>query len=521
MTHSYDVIIVGGGHNGLVCASYLGKAGRKVVVLERRPGLGGASTTEEFAPGFKASSVADGAGRLFPEIVRDLDLARYGLQIMPSEQVLTSLQADGPSLTIWRDMQKTVEEIGKFSKADAARYPEFVTLINKVAGVVAGLMRLTPPDLPDVSRGDVMGALKLISPARRLNKAELGQVMRMLPMPISDLLDEWFESPLLKAAFAADGVHGLSFGPKQSGTSYVWLTSLASGQVGGFPHLGMVKGGMGGLVEALAQAARADGVEIRTGAAVVQVVVKDNRAVGVALESGEEITAPIIISSADPRTTFSKLLDPLDVDSVFLRETRNIKYRGVAARLHLALTGLPKFSTTGVMRIAPSVNYLERASDSAKYGQFSAQPYLDVTVPTLVDSSLAPEGQHVLSIYAQYAPYHLRGTTWAEQRGALEKAILDTLSGYAPDVKALIAHSQLLTPLDLETLYGLPEGSGTHGEMTLDQFMYMRPVPGFAQYQTPIAGLYLCGVGTHPGGGVNGKSGQNAARAILKHKAFQ
>jgi phytoene dehydrogenase-like protein len=351
-----------------------------------------------------------------------------------------------------------------------------------------------------------------------LSKPELNQVFRWLPLPISDLLDEWFESPLLKAAFAAEGVKGLSFGPRQSGTTYVWLTSLVSGHVGGFAHLGSVKGGMGGLIDSLAQAARAHGAEIRTDAAVAQVLVKANRAVGVLLESGEEIVAPVVLSNADPRTTFNKLLDPMDVDPVFLREAQNIKYRGVAARLHLALEGLPKIAAPGVVRIAPTVNYLERASDAAKYGQFSTQPYLDLTFPTLADPTMAPEGKHVLSIYAQYAPYHLRGTSWGEQREALQKTILETVTAYAPDLPGLIAHTQLLTPLDLETIYGLPEGSGTHGEMTLDQFMHMRPVPGFARYRTPIEGLFLCGVGAHPGGGVNGLPGYNAAQAVLKAK---
>lgn len=518
MPSSYDVIVIGGGHNGLIAAAYLAKAGRKVLALEQRPVLGGAATTEEFAPGFKASMVADGAGRLFPRIAKDLELARHGLQYLPSDPVLTALQPGGPSLTIGRDLRKTTEAIAQFSKADAARYPEFVATASKIAKLVAGLMRLTPPDLPDVSRADVLDAIKLVSPARQLSKAELNLVFRWLPLPISDLLDEWFESPLLKATLAAEGVHGLSFGPRQSGTTYVWLTSIASGQVNGLPHQGFVKGGLGGLIEALAQAAQAQGVEIRTGASVAQVLVKDDKAVGVALASGEEILAPVVLSNADPRTTFNKLIDPFDVDPVFLREVRNIKFRGVAARLHLALEGRPQLAAQGVVRIAPTVNYLERASDAAKYGRFSEQPYLDLTFPTLADPSLASAGKQVLSIYAQYAPYQLRGTNWGEQREALQKTILETLSTYAPDVAGMISQATLLTPLDLETTYGLPEGSGTHGEMTLDQFLHMRPVPGYARYRTPVEGLFLCGVGTHPGGGVNGLPGYNAAQAVLKDK---
>lgn len=523
MIARYDVIIIGAGHNGLVCAAYLAKAGRKVLVLERRPRIGGAAVTEEFAPGFKASTVADGAGRLFPHIVRDLELVKHGLQFIQLDPILVSLRPEGGALTIWRDLNKTIQEIARFSKKDSERYPDFVALMSKIANVVAGLMRMTPPDLPDVSAGDLREALKLVGPARQLSKAELNQVLRALPMPIADLLDEWFESDTLKAALAVDGINGMSLGPRQAGTAYVWFTALAGGHVGGFPHTGSVNGGMGALTESIARSARASAVEIRTDVEVTQVIVKESRATGVGLANGETITAPIIVSNADPRTTFRKLLDPLDVDSVFLRETQNIKYRGAAARLHLALEGLATFTTEpstlrGLIRIAPTINYLDRASDAAKYGRFSEQPYLDVTIPSLADPSLAPSGKHVLSVYAQYAPYHLRGTNWNEQRDSLRDTILSTLALYTPNLNSLISNSLLLTPLDLESTYGLPEGSGTHGEMTLDQFFYMRPVPGYARYRTPIDGLFLCGVGTHPGGGVNGLSGHNAAREVLKFR---
>jgi phytoene dehydrogenase-like protein len=518
--NNYDAIIIGAGHNGLVCAAYLAKAGCKVLVLECRPIVGGAAVTEEFAPGFKASTIADGAGRLFPHIIRDLELAKHGLQFIRPGLVLTSVLPDGKSLSIWNDLAKTTQRIAHFSQKDSERYPDFVALMSKIAKVVGGLMMMTPPDLPDVSARDVREALKLVGPARQLNKAELNQVLRVLPMPIADLLDEWFESDALKAALAADAVHGMSLGPRQSGTSYVWFTALAGGHIGGFPHTGWVKGGMGALTESIAKSAKAHGAEIRTSVEVAHVIVKESRATGVVLANGEAITAPIIISNADPRTTFQKLIDPLAIDSVFLRETDNIKYRGAAARLHLVLDALPTFAVEpsalrSLIRIAPSINYLDRASDAAKYGRFSEQPYLDIGIPSLIDPSLAPNGKHVLSIYAQYAPYHLRGTNWNEQREALYAAILNTLSPYSPNLQSLISNSLLLTPLDLESTYGLPEGSGTHGEMTLDQFFYMRPVPGYARYRTPIEGLYLCGVGTHPGGGINGVSGHNAAREIL------
>lgn len=523
MANHYDAIVIGGGHNGLVCAAYLAKAGRKVLVLERRPMVGGAAVTEELFPGFKFSACADGLGRLFPHIIHDLRLHKHGLPALrlPADPVLAAPQPDGGCLTIWRYLNRTVEEIARFSKADAARYPDFVALMSKIASVVAGLMTMTPPNVPDLDRGDLLELLKVAVPARKLSKKELHNVFRVLPMPISDLLDEWFESDALKAALAVDGINGLSLGPRQAGTAYVWLTTIASGHVGGFPDAGIIQGGMGALMQTIASAAGSFGAEIRTGVEVAQVIVKEGRATGVALSGGEEVSASIVISNADPRTTFLRLLDSQDVDSVFLRELGNIKYRGAAARVHLALEALPAFSVDptalrGLIRIAPGINDLERASDDAKYGRFSRQPCLDVTIPSLSDPALAPAGKHVLSIHAQYAPYHLRECNWADQREALGEAVVHTLTPYAPNLQSLILHSRVLTPLDLETIYGLPEGSYSHGEMTLDQFLYMRPVPGWAQYRTPIRNLYLCGAGTHPGGGVTGVPGSNAAREVLK-----
>ncbi len=519
---AYEAIVIGGGHNGLVCAAYLARAGRKVLVLERRSIVGGAAVTEELFPGFKFSTVADGGGRLFPHILRDLDLHKHGLQILPVDPVLASLQTDGNPLTIWRDVKRTAEEIARFSKTDAARYPGFVETMSKMAEVVAGLMRITPPDVPNVDRGDLMELSKLIGPARKLSKKDLNNLFRVLPMPISDMLDDWFESDALKAALAADGITGMSLGPRQAGTAYVWLTAIAGGHLGGFPVGGAVKGGMGALTQSIANAAKSFGAEIRTGVEVARVAVNEGRATGVVLASGEDIPATVVISNADPRATFRKLLDSQDVDSVFLRELSNIKYRGAAARVHLALDALPNFGVDstllrGRIRIAPGINYLERASDAAKYGRFSEQPYLDVTIPSLADPSLAPAGKHAMSIYAQYAPYCLRSGSWPELGEPLGEVVIGALAQFAPNLKSLITHCRVLTPLDLETIYGLPEGSYSHGEMTLDQFLYMRPVPGCAQYRAPIRNLYLCGAGTHPGGGVTGVNGHNAAREVLRH----
>ncbi|MFN8455324.1 MAG: FAD-dependent oxidoreductase [Anaerolineae bacterium] len=538
--YDYDAIIIGGGHNGLVTAGYLAKAGRKVLVLERRPIIGGAVVTEELLPGFKFSSCADGLGSLSPKIVRDLQLHRYGLEYLPADPAIIAPQPDGRILTIWRDPQRTAAEIEPFSKKDAARYPAFVELMGKVSSVVGALMTVTPPRLPRPTAADLPELLKLLGPARRLSKKEMHDTLRLLPMSIADLLDEWFESDALRGVIAAQAVTGITWGPRAAGTVYTFLCGCAGHNFG--CGGGQVKGGMGGLTQALAGAARHYGAEIRTGTTVAEIMVKAGQTHAVRLADGQTITAAAIISNADPRSTFLQLLDPAVLDPFFVKQTQNIKYRGSAARVHLALQELPKFTPPlippltggGSIRIAPSLNYLEKAYDTAKYGQFSRQPYLDVTIPSLADPSLAPAGRHVMSIYMQYAPYKLRGSGgageqrnggmedgriegWDDgQREALQETVIDTLSQYAPNLRETILHSKVLTPLDLEQIYGLPEGNPNHGEMTLDQFWYMRPVPGYAQYRAPIEGLYLCGAGTHPGGGVTGLPGYNAAREILK-----
>jgi phytoene dehydrogenase-like protein len=403
--------------------------------------------------------------------------------------------------------------------------------------------------------------LKLLGPARQLSKKDIHDTLRILPMSVSDLLDEWFESDAVRGLIAARGITGITWGPRAAGTAYMLLYSCA-GDGRAFSSGGIVKGGMGGLTQALAGAARRYGVEIRTEAEVAEIVVERGQASGVRLANGQVVTAAAIISNADPRTTYMRLVDPQVLDPFFVKQVQNIKYRGSGARVHLALRELPQFTALtspsipplagaeggveylrGYTRIAPSLDYLEKAFDAAKYGQFARRPYLDVTIPSLADPSLAPAGQHAMSIYMQYAPYCLkqeregdeearrRGTgeqgngrlegwragSWDDgQRRALGETVIDTLAEYAPNLKAAILDSRVLTPLDLETIYGLPEGNPNHGEMTLDQFLYMRPVPGYAQYRAPIQGLYLCGAGTHPGGGVTGLPGYNAAREILK-----
>jgi phytoene dehydrogenase-like protein len=523
---NYDVIIIGAGHNGLVAAAYLAKTGRRVAVLEAREVVGGAAVTEELFPGFRVSTCADAGGYLAAEVMRELELDSHALEIVPADPVALSLQPDGSRLAIWRDSARTAQEIERFSKADASSYPAFVELMKKIADVVGGLMRIAPPDLPEVGWGDLRALLSLSGPLRKLGRKKLNDLLRVLPMPVADLLDERFESEQLKGAIAANGVRGISWGPREAGTAYTLLYNWALSDSQLFRSAGVVKGGMGALTQALAKAAGSFGAEIRTGTPVDHVILEEGRAAGVALAGGGRLGAEVVVSNADPRTTFFELLDPRFLDASLLRQVRNIKYRGSTARIHLALRELPEFTALGgddaastlrsPIQIGPTMTYIQRAYDCAKYGEFSQRPYLDILIPTLSDASLAPEGHHIMSITAKYAPYQLRNGNWDALREPFTEVVLDTLAAYAPKIRDVIVHRRTLTPPDLEAAYGLPEGNGNHGEMTLDQILHMRPVPSCARYRTPVAGMYLCGAGTHPGGGVTGIPGRNAAREILK-----
>jgi phytoene dehydrogenase-like protein len=525
----FDAIVVGAGHNGLVAGAYLAKAGRRVLILEGRPQVGGAAVTEELFPGFRISSVADGCGYLSPEVARDLKLESHGLAVLPSDLVVWAPQPDGNALAIWRDPGRTAQEISRFSQRDAARWPDFVALMQKLAGVVAGMARITPPDLPELSWSDLPKLAELAGPVRRLGRRHVSDLLRVLPMPVADLLNEWCESDALKGALAAGGVRDITWGPQEAGTAWTFLYHWALSDTGLFRSASTVKGVIGALTAALAASARSFGAEIRTDARVAEISVSDGAVTGIGLASGEEIGAPLVISNADPRTTFLELVDATALPQAFVTSVRHLKYRGSAARIHLALSGLPRFTAAagadpaqvlrGAIQIAPSVLYLQKAHDFVKYGEASPQPYLDLRIPTLSDPGLAPAGQHLMSITAKFAPYRLRGATWAERREPFTEVVLDTLEEYAPGLRGLVLRRATLSPADLESRYGLPEGNGHHGEMTLDQFFHMRPIPGYAAYGSPIAGLFLCGAGAHPGGGVTGVPGRNAAREILRRRA--
>jgi phytoene dehydrogenase-like protein len=521
------IVIIGAGHNGLVAACYLAKAGLRPLVLERRGVVGGAAVTEEFHPGFRCSTLAHTAGPLLPTVVRELELERRGLSFIRPQVRVFAPSPDGPALCIYDDTALTARGLEKISAHDARRYTEFCESFARIGRVLAPLMSRTPPSVDSPTLGDLWNLGKLGKDFRGLGKRDAYRLLRWGPMAVADLVAEWFETELLRATVAARGITGAFAGPWSAGTSLGLLVQAAFDGHAVAPA-SSVRGGMGALSDALAEAAKASGAEIRTGAGVERVLVKDGRAAGVVLEGGEEVAARAVVSNADPRTTFLRLIDPTELDPDFLAKLRGYRSTGTAAKLNLALAALPSFAALknsgaegpaelrGRIHIGPDIDYLERAFDAAKYGDFSPAPYMDVTIPTLTDTALAPEGRHVCSVYAQFAPHKLKEGDWASRREEFADAVVRTLSTYAPNLKDLILGRQVITPADLEREYGLAGGHPLHGEMSLDQFYAFRPLIGWAQYRTPIPNLYMCGAGTHPGGGVTGAPGANASREILK-----
>lgn len=524
MAEKKDVVVVGGGPNGLVAACYLAKAGLKTVVLERRPVVGGIAVTEEFAPGFKVSSVLHTAGPFLPSIARDLGLDRHGLSTIETEARVFAPALDGPSITLYADARKTAAGLERLSAHDAKGYLAFQDSLSRIGRLLEPFLTMTPPSIDDPSLSEMWQLLGVGRKFRALPKKDAFRLLRWGPMAVADLVAEFFETELLRAAIAARGIYGVFAGPWSAGTSLGILVGAAlDGNAAGGATF--VRGGLGGLTQALLSAARSLGVEVRTGAEVVRVATRDGVAVGAVLENGEEVLGRAVVSNADPKRTLLGMVDPVDLDPGFLQKIRNYRARGSVAKVHLALNGLPTFTAakngataalSGRIHIGPDVDYLERAFDAAKYGDFSAAPYCDVTIPTLTDSSLAPSGKHVVSVVAQFAPTRLKEGDWKSRREALGDAVVETLAAYAPGLPGLVAHRQVLTPLDLEETYGLTGGQVFHGEIALDQVFTMRPLLGWAQYRTPLSGLYLCGSGTHPGGGVTGAPGANAAREVAR-----
>ena len=517
------VVIVGAGHNGLTTAFYLAKAGVKPLVLERRSIVGGAAVTEEIAPGFRCPSLAHAIGPLRASIVRDMRLEHRGVEFARPDPRLIALSTDGRPLVFARDEGRTADAIRAFSSRDADRYGEFCAVLSRLARFLDPLLSMTPPSIDSPDRGDMWELLKTGRRFRALGKTNGFRLLRWGPMAAADLVREWFETELLQSAIAARGIFGAAQGPRSAGTAALLLFNAAVDPAPGGSSL-MVKGGPGVLTAAMADAAREAGAEIRVDADVRRVVTNKGLVSGVLLEDGREIAATAVISNADPKRTLLDLVDPIDLDPTFLSRIRNYRCRGTVAKINLALSSLPAFTgitshaaLRGRLHIGPSLDYLERAFDASKYGEISKQPYLDVTIPTLTDPSLAPPGKHVLSVSAQFAPYQLaRGRDWESGRSELLANVMQTLERHAPGITAVVEHAQVLTPIDLEGTYGLTGGHIYHGEPSLDQLFTMRPVLGWARYETPISGLFLCGSGTHPGGGITGGPGQNAARQILK-----
>ena len=508
-------------------AAYLGRAGKKVLVLERRHLVGGAAVTEEVFPGFKFTVCSYVCSLLRPEIIRDLNLPAHGYQIIPVESTLTPLE-DGRYLYRGADPEENRREISKFSKRDAELYPEFGRLMVKIARFVKPQLSMTPPDLASMSPANLRRMFALRRQFKDADVETLYTFARLMTMSSADYLDEWFETDALKGTMCASGIIGTFLGPRSPGTAYVLIHHYMGEVDGAFRAWGFVKGGMGMVSESIASAARSYGVDIRVNAEVRQILVQDGRAVGVELATGERFFAKVVASGADPRRTFLRMLDRSLLPTDFVRGIEAYNIEGSSAKVNLALKEVPNFTCMpgegahlqGAISISPSVEYIERAYDDAKYGDFSRHPYLDVMVPSRIDPALAPPGMHIMSIFVQYAPYHLRTGTWDEKREALGDAVVDTLAQFAPNLPGAIVGRQVLTPLDLERTIGLTEGNIFHGELTPNQLFFLRPVPGWAQYRTPVRNLYLCGSGTHPGGGVMGAPGYNAAREILRDWAM-
>jgi phytoene dehydrogenase-like protein len=521
MPPQYDAIVIGGGHNGLVNAAYLARAGKKVLVLERRHVLGGAAVTEEVFPGFRFSVCSYVVSLLRPEIIRELDLPKHGLEILPLDGTFTPM----PGNFLWRtnDHFQTRREIARHSRLDAEAYDEYAKAMVEMARFVKPILGMIPPDPTSLRPRDLKGLLSIGRRFRALPLADKYNQIQLMTMSAVDFLDQWFETDVLKATMAASGIIGTFLGVRSPGTAYVLLHHYMGEIDGAFRAWGLPRGGTGAISMAIAGAAREAGVEIRTEAPVATIRVDVGRTTGVVLASGEEITTRLVSSSVDPRLTFLKMVGGRHFPPDFIGDIQHYKFRGSSGKVNLALDALPDFTCLpgpgphlrGAISISPGVEYMERAYDEAKYGRFSRRPYMDVVIPTLTDPSMAPPGKHVMSCFVQYAPYHLRDGTWDEQRDAFGDAVVDALAEYAPNIKQTIRHRQVLTPLDLEREWGLSEGNIFQGELSLEQLFFMRPAPGWAQYRTPIQNLYLCGSATHPGGGIMGAPGRNAARAIL------
>ena len=525
MTKTYDVVIVGAGHNGLVASTYLARAGLRVLVVERRPVVGGACVTEETWPGFKVSTAAYVVSLFRPEIVRDLELDRHGLEVLPRDPSSFTPFPDGRSLLLGSDAASNQSEIAKFSVRDAAAFPRYEAAMERVAAFVRPLLLQTPPDPWSGRLRDLWQLSQLAWRFSRLGR-DGPTALAILTGAARTTLDQWFESEQLKVTLATDAIIGAMASPSMPGTAYVLLHHVMGECHGVRGAWGYVRGGMGGITLALASAARSQGVEVRVNAPVARILVSDARTNGVVLEDGTEIRAPRVVSNADAATTMLKLIDPSELPPEIAAAVKAIDYSSPSLKINVALSSLPDFTAMpgtrpgahhrGTIHISPTLDYIERAYDDAKYGRPSQSPILECTIPSVVDPTVAPRGCHLMSIFVQYAPTALSGRSWDEVKEPFADRCFEVLEEYAPNWRRAVIDRQVLSPLDFEREFGLTGGNIFQGAMTLGQLFFLRPLPGFAQYRTPIRGLYMCGAATHPGGGVMGACGHNAAREILR-----
>jgi phytoene dehydrogenase-like protein len=525
----WDAIVVGGGHNGLICATYLAKGGQRTLLLERRGEVGGAVGTSELVPGARVPTLAHTVGRLSPMVARELDLARHGLRLVRPAALVTSVGGEGPPITLWADPGRTAAQLTAVAAADAAAWPEVDAEVRALASVIWRLMLMAPPE-PSVANPDVLpGLLQLGWRYRRLSTRHARELTRALPQPIADYLEDRLRTDALRALIATRALRYTAMGPHMAGTTAVLLTDSAGNDGGTAGETVYARGGPGALAEALVSAARAAGVTIRVGAPVTAIRDVDARVEGVVLEGGDEAEAAVVVSSLPPRATLQGLVDPETLGPELGWEVDTLRDRGVTAKVNLALAGLPRFRDLdggddalrlrGRIVVAPSVAYLDRAADAAKYGRISEAPWLEATIPSLVDPLLvdgASRGiRHVMSVIVQSAPYGLRAGDWDAQRENLGDLVVRTLDDAAPGFATSIVARQVLTPLDLEAGYGLSGGHPFHLEPGLDQWFAWRPLLGYARYRLPVDGLYIAGAGSHPGGGVTGLPGRAAAQAVL------
>ncbi len=520
------VVLIGGGHNALITAFYLAKGGFNPLVLERREMVGGGAITEEFHPGFRASTLAHTLGPLRADVARDLQLDNFDCEILYPDPRVFAPTPDGKALLFYNDVAKTAAEIARISAKDSAKYAQFALSLEKTADFFTKLTSITPPAIDKPTPEDLWSLLKTGRSVRSLGKTGIFDLLRWGPMAVADFVAEFFETELLRAVIAARGIFGAALGPWSAGSTAVLLLRAAADAhpVGSaaFPC-----GGLGSFTHALAESAKQAGAEIRTDAEVQHIRIKDGAVTGIVLADGEEIAVEAVVSGVDPKRTFFHLVDPAHLDPTFANRMKNFRANGTVAKVNLALGSLPIFTAldategflkalSGRIHIGPEIDYLERAFDASKYGEFSKAPWLDVTIPTILDPSLAPDGKHVLSACVQFAPFKLKEGNWDSRRHDLGNTVVKTLAAYAPNLPNLIEYMQVITPLDLERSYGFTGGHIFHGELALDQLFTMRPVLDWARYKTPIRGLFLCGSGTHPGNGLTGASGANAAREIIR-----